>query len=88
MKKKTYVYLFFAVLILSIFGLVMIYSSSYIWAEYKFNDPYKYVKQQGLFLIIGTFLMILMSKIDYLVYKEKDMNIIIIFNLLHVLITL
>ena len=86
MKKKTYVYLFFAVLILSIFGLVMIYSSSYIWAEYKFNDPYKYVKQQGLFLIIGTFLMILMSKIDYRVYKEKAMNIFIICVVLLILV--
>ena len=71
MKKKIFIYLFLSVLILSIFGLVMIYSSSYIWAEYKFGDAYKYVKQQGLFLVIGTFLMIFISKIDYTIYKKK-----------------
>ena len=49
----------------------MIYSSSYIWAEYKFNDAFKYVKQQGLFTIIGFFLVIMMSKIDYKIYYNK-----------------
>ena len=63
---------------LILFGLVMIYSSSYIWAEYKFNDAFKYVKQQGLFIIIGTFLMILISKIDYKIYEKKDLPIFII----------
>lgn len=75
MKNKMYIYLFISVLILSIFGLIMIYSSSYIWAEYKFNDAYKYVKQQGLFLIIGTVLMYYISKIDYHIYEKKAMKI-------------
>lgn len=75
MKNKTYIYLFISVLILSIFGLIMIYSSSYIWAEYKFNDAYKYVKQQGLFLIVGTILMYYISKIDYHIYEKKAMKI-------------
>ncbi len=63
--------LFIAIMIISIFGVVMIYSSSYIWAEYKYNDPFKYVKNQGLFLIIGTFLMLFISKIDYKKYYDK-----------------
>lgn len=75
MKSKMYIYLFISVLILSIFGLIMIYSSSYIWAEYKFNDAYKYVKQQGLFLIIGTVLMYYISKVDYHIYEKKAMKI-------------
>ena len=86
MKNKTYLYLFFSVLILSLFGLVMIYSSSYIWAEYKFGDAFRYAKQQGLFLIIGTFLMLFISKIDYKIYKEKAWNVFIICIILLILV--
>ena len=68
-------YLFFAVLILISVGLIMIYSSSYIWAEYKFNDAFKYVKQQGLFAVVGVFLMVMMSKINYKTYHEKAVTI-------------
>ncbi len=48
----------------------MIYSSSYIYAEYRFNNPYKYVLQQGVFFIIGLFLMFVFYKIDYNIYKK------------------
>lgn len=55
----------------------MIYSASYIWAEYKYGDALKYVKNQGLFLIIGIILMIIISKIDYKLYMKKS-NVILI----------
>jgi len=48
----------------------MIYSSSYIWSSFKYGNPYKYVLQQGIFLIIGIILMIVFSKIDYNIYKK------------------
>ena len=35
--------LFFIVIVIGIFGIVMIYSASAIWAEYKFQDPFKFV---------------------------------------------
>ena len=66
-----------AVIIISLFGLLMIYSSSCIWAEYKFNDPYKFVKTQGIFLIVGYFLMGIVSKINYRYYM-KNSNLIMI----------
>jgi len=69
--------LFFATVILATFGLIMIYSSSYIWAEYKFNNPFKYVINQGVFLIVGIVLMNLISRIDYNFYKKKG-NIILL----------
>ena len=40
MKKGMDKILFFAVIILTFFGLLMIYSSSSIWADYKFNDSF------------------------------------------------
>jgi cell division protein FtsW len=76
MKKRYDIYLLIAVIVLTIFGLIMIYSSSYIWAEYKFNDPYKYLKQQSLFIIIGIALIIIVRKIDYKLYYKKA-NIIL-----------
>ncbi|MDD6879525.1 MAG: putative lipid II flippase FtsW [bacterium] len=75
MKRKPDIYLFFAVILLSLFGIIMIYSASYIWAEYKFNDSFKYVKQQTLFFIIGVTLMIIVSKINYNFYKDKALKI-------------
>lgn len=71
MKKKFDISLFVASIILVIFGLIMIYSASSIWADYKFGDAFKYVKQQSLFIVIGIFLMIAISKIDYIKYFKK-----------------
>ena len=76
MKKKYDIILFIAVLVLILFGLVMIYSASSIWASYKFNDSFKYVKQQALFIIIGIILMNVISKIDYKYYYKKTNNIL------------
>ena len=50
----------------------MIYSASYVWAEYKFNDAYKFLKTQAIFLIIGYILMMVVSKIDYHQYQKKS----------------
>lgn len=69
--KKDRPILLIAIIILSIFGVIMIYSASYVWAEYKFNDPYKYLKTQGLFLIIGYIIMYIVSKFNYHKYKKK-----------------
>ena len=46
----------------------MIYSASFVWAEYKFADPFKFVKMQSIFLFVGIILMYILSKIDYHIY--------------------
>lgn len=74
--KKTDLILLISIIVISIFGLVMIYSSSYIWAEYKYNDPYKFLKSELLFFIIGLILMIVTSKISYKNYL-KNANLIL-----------
>lgn len=71
MKKNMDYILLIAVIVISIFGVIMIYSSSNIWAEYKFNDAFKYLKNQSIFLIIGIILMIIISKIPYTYYLDK-----------------
>ena len=57
-------------IILSIIGTIMIYSSSYIWSAFKYNNPYKYVISQSVFLVIGIIFMFIFSKIDYKIYKK------------------
>lgn len=74
--KKTDLILFISVIILSIFGLIMITSSSSVWAEYKFGDAYKFLKAEALFLIIGIILMLIASKIPY-TYYLKNANLIL-----------
>ena len=84
--KKIDKIILISVIIISLFGLLMIYSSSTIWAEYKFNDPYKFLKTQGIFLIIGYFLIYIISKIPYQTYKKYSNLILIICILLLILV--
>ncbi len=71
MKKRIDLVLLLAVLTISIFGIIMVFSASYIWAEYKFHDPFKFVKHQALFFCIGLVILYIVSKINYKIYYEK-----------------
>lgn len=86
MKKKLGLYLFFTAVILILFGLAMIYSASSIWAMYKFSDPFKYVKQQGLFILIGIILVLIIRKIDYRIYYKNATKIFLACIILLVLV--
>ena len=86
MKKKFDVILLFSVISLIIFGIIMIYSASSIWAKYKFNDSFHFVKQQTLFAVVGFCLMIFLSKIDYKFYYKKANLILFICFILLVLV--
>ena len=85
-NKNIDIVLLIAVIIISIFGVLMIYSSSSIWAEYKFNDPFRYLKMQGIFLIIGIILMFIIAKIPYTYYKDKANIILLVCFLLLILV--
>ena len=78
--------LFCTVIVLSLFGIIMIYSSSSIWANYKFNDSFHYVKYQSIFFIIGLFIMIMISKISYKFYYKYSNVILLISFLLLILV--
>lgn len=64
----------------------MIYSSSYVWAEYKFNNPYKFVIHQGIFAVIGFILLIITSKIDYKIYYKYSNIILLVCVILLILV--
>ena len=64
----------------------MVYSSSTIWAEYKFNDSLYYFKHQGLFFLVGLIAMFIVSKIDYKLYLKYSNKILLISFILLVLV--
>lgn len=70
--KKFDTKLFLFIVIICLFGILMIYSSSYVWSNYKYNDSYRFLKLQSFFFIVGLLLMILVSKIDYHIYYKKS----------------
>ena len=78
--------LFITVIILSLFGIIMIYSSSSIWANYKFNDSFHYIKYQSFFFILGLFIMIFISKINYKFYYKNSNIILLVSFILLVLV--
>lgn len=75
-KKKFDLPLFLAIIIICIFGIIMIYSASSIWAEYKFHDALKYVKQESFFFVIGIIVMFIASHLN-LDFLKKKANLIL-----------
>lgn len=57
-------------LALTSIGLVFVLSSSFIWAEHRFEDPFFFFKRQLLFAGIGVVGMLFISRIDYRIYKK------------------
>lgn len=84
--KKEGKLLLLSIILISIFGTIMIYSSSCIWSEYKFNDPYKYLKSQSIFLIIGYILMLIIKNYPYQNYKKLANLIFIICTTMLILV--
>lgn len=64
-----YTFLFLIMLILSI-GLVMLLSASAPAGATKFNDSYYFFTRQMVFVIVGVIGMVIVSKIDYRIYKK------------------
>ena len=70
-------WLFIDVIILMLFGLLMIYSSSSIWAKYKFGNSFHFCIYQGAFILIGIFLMYFLSKIHYSFYYKHATKLLV-----------
>src|SRR5690625_6448208 len=46
-------------------GLIMVYSSSHVWAEYKYNDSFFFVKRQLLFAGVGVIGMLIIRSEEH-----------------------
>lgn len=86
MPKKEDKLLLLIVILTVIFGIVMIYSASFIWAEYKFHDPFKFVKAQSMFFLISLILVYILRKINPRIYYEKANLILAICFILLILV--
>lgn len=53
------------VLILVVFGLIMVASSSYVWGYYDNGDSYYYIKRQLMFAVVGIAVMFVVAFFDY-----------------------
>ncbi|MCQ2495123.1 MAG: putative lipid II flippase FtsW [Lachnospiraceae bacterium] len=59
------------IIFLCVFGLIMIYSTSYYNADHYYNDEGLYITRQALFFVGGLVAMILISMIDYHVWFKE-----------------
>ena len=63
--------LLFMTIAIALFGVLMIYSSSSFTGASRFDDPYRFVKQQLLGLVVGIVVMLIVSLADYQVLVVK-----------------
>ena len=78
--------LLFATLTLIIFGIIMVYSSSNVWALYKYNDSFKFVKSQILFFLIGLILIYFLQKINPSLYEKYANHLLFLCFILLILV--
>ncbi len=63
--KGPNVSLIIIVLTLLTIGILFVYSSSYIWAEFKYGDKFYFLKRQLLFASLGLVMMGLVTYVPY-----------------------
>ena len=83
MLKNKRLLIFFVMSILLFIGIIMIFSSSYIWASYKYGDSLKYVRQQFIFVVVGYLILYFVLKINSnFFYKYSNVFLVLSFILL------
>jgi cell division protein FtsW len=75
-------------LVLLIFGLVMVYSTSYYTANQKYGNPAYWLERQGFFAACGLLLMFVVSQFDYHIWLNKSVILYfaVLASLLYVLL--
>ncbi|MEG0019649.1 MAG: putative peptidoglycan glycosyltransferase FtsW [Oscillospiraceae bacterium] len=64
-------------LTLVVFGLVMLYSASYVVGIYRMGDSLHYIKNQLLFALVGLGAMFFMAKVDYRVLQHYSLTLML-----------
>jgi cell division protein FtsW len=65
-------WLFCATLVLTVIGLLMVFSASAVMAKERFGSPYAFVIRQSLWAAFGLTAMVLLMKIDYRRYNNPN----------------
>lgn len=63
---------------LMIFGVIMIFSSSYYWSMDKYGKPYGYLIKAVVWAVAGAMVMFVTSHIDYRIYRKFHRWIMVI----------
>jgi cell division protein FtsW len=63
-------WMFGAVLLLVLFGLVMVFSASAVMAKETLGSPYAYVRMQALWALLGMGALTLLMRVDYRRYNR------------------
>lgn len=67
-------------------GLIMVYSASAVWADYKFQDSFFFAKRQLLFAGVGIITMFFIMNIEYWTWRTWAKTILIICFVLLILV--
>ena len=67
--------LIFVVLVLCAFGMIMLYSTTAYSNSIKYGEPFRQVKRQLLYLALGIFVMLVVSKMDYHIFLKWSRTI-------------
>jgi cell division protein FtsW len=59
-------------------GLIMVYSASAVWADYKFQDSFFFAKRQMLFAGVGIIAMFFIMNFNYLTWRTWAKIILIV----------
>lgn len=87
-QKPFDIYLLFTTLLLVFVGMVMVYSSSAVFAQENYHDSYFFLKKEFLFVGIGILLLFVAKAIPYRFYWKMVYPILfcILFMLIGVLV--
>src|SRR4030095_528476 len=66
--RKTDYGILISVLLLILTGVLMVYSSSAIFAQERYHDSYLFIKKEIVFAVVAVTLLFLMARIDYHLY--------------------
>lgn len=75
-----------ATLSLLAIGLIMVYSASAVWADFKIGDSFFFAKRQLLFAGLGVFAMFVIMNIDYWTWRTWAKLVLIICFVLLVIV--
>lgn len=87
LMKKEGTLLFFLMILITIFGIISIFSSSFVWAEYKFNNSFHFALYQGIFFLAGLVIYFIIQKIDAS-FLKKHANLILLLTFLLLILVL
>lgn len=67
--------LFGVVAVLTFFGVLMVASAGVVYADVRFDDPYFFFKRQLIGVVLGFISLIVLSRIDYHVFRRWSLLI-------------